>query len=122
MPELPESSRPAPIQHALARFFTHPLPHFLIASQESNRARDVFYVVGFGDQSIDPVLHQFLGAAQVGNNHRKPRGLRFDNDITEGVGRAGENEDVGGGVSFRERLAREMPQENRLGRCGGERF
>ena len=122
MPELPEGSRPAAIHHALARFFAHACSHFLIADQKRDRARDIFHVVGLRHQSIDPVLHQFLRTAEIGDDHRKPGCLRFDDDVAERVGRARKNKNVRRCVGLRERFAREISEENRVGQRGRQRL
>ena len=77
--------------------------------------RSGYQTVGFG-------LYQFLGPAGIGNDYRQAARLRFEDDITKGVGCAGKNKNVCGRICGREFAAPQIAGEKRLGQRFRERL
>ena len=94
-PEFLEGGGPTAIDHALAGALTHLRAQSWILHQFPDALREGIRVVRFGDEAVHALLDQFGGAAQIGNDGGQTAGLRFEDDVAEGVGRAGEHEDIG---------------------------
>src|SRR5438128_11641933 len=93
-PEFSKRRGPSAVDDTLAGAIAHALALGGIDNQLANGADEIIGVVRSGDEASLVLTHQFFWAAGIGNNNWNARGLSFDDDVAEGVGRAWENEDV----------------------------
>ena len=114
-PEFAKGAWPAAIDDALARVLRHVGAQLRVVNESAHRIREVFDVVRFRDQTVETMTNEFFWSAEIGDNHRQSTRLRFDDDVTERVGRARENKNVGRSVRFRQLLAFQVTGKDRFG-------
>lgn len=94
---------------------THPLAEGGIFGEGFGGGGEVLDIEGAGDEAFLSVLDEVAGAADVGDDDGEAAGLGFEDDISEGVGGAGEEEEIGGCVSGGEFGAGEVAGEDGVG-------
>ena len=117
-PEFAECAWPAAIDDTLSSRDAHAFPQRGIGNQRPNGAREVIDITRLGDKTVRFVFYQLFRSAGIGDNDRHPGRLRFDDDVAEGVGRAGENKNIGRRVRHGQLFAREVAGK----KCLRQRF
>lgn len=87
-----------------------------VGAQLARRLAKFGQITAAGDKAILALGDQFARAPLVRDHARQARGLRFEDDVSESVRRAGEDEEVGRSISGRQLLTREITGENPFGK------
>src|SRR5206468_3524913 len=93
-PEFAERVWPTPIDNAFSGGRAHTFSQRSIHSQRTDSSREIIHIAGSSDETVRSVFYQLLGAARIGNNYRHAASLRFQNDVAECVGGAGEHKNI----------------------------
>ncbi len=91
LPETPRRIRPAPVFHLAPCRRAELATQFFIGAQLTRRLAKFGQIAAAGDKAILAMGHQLARSPLVGDHARQARGLCFEYDVSESIGRSGED-------------------------------